>query len=132
MERRYRRGRESRNAKQSNRNDTTPVARNLKQKEELPDLLCMPEDADFNFLIGDNTIGNEIIAKISEFAFRHHQKKGKDYKNTPLCLLYAVGQICPQGKGYSKNHSRRKDLKNLAAQRDNVALVKKILKDHYE
>ena len=116
--------------KRGNRDNTTPVARN--QKEELLDLWCLPENANFNSLFDDNAKGNAIVAKISDFNFRHHQKKGKDYKNTPLCIPYAIGQLCPKGKGCSNNHSWRKDLRSLATQRNNVSSVDSLITDHYK
>ena len=57
----------------------------------MTNLWCLLETANFKTLFGNNTKGNAIVAKILEFKFRHHQKKNGGYKNTPLCLPYAVG-----------------------------------------
>ena len=113
-------------------NNTTPVPRNMKQKEGMPDLWCFPETANFQSLFGNSAKGNAMVAKISEFKFRHHQKKNGGYNNTPLCVLYAVGQSCSKAKGCPKNHSQRKDLRNLATQREDVVLVDNVLKNHYK
>ena len=57
----------------------------------MPDLWGMPDNVDFNTVFGDNTTGNALVAKISIYKFRHHQKKGKNHQSTPLCIPYAVG-----------------------------------------
>ena len=64
----------------------------------MTNLWCLLETANFKTLFGNNTKGNAIVAKILEFKFRHHQKKNGGYKNTPLCLPYAVGQSFPKEK----------------------------------
>ena len=65
--------------KRGDRNDTAQLARNLKQKEGLPDLWRLPENADFNSLFSNNAKGNVLVAKISNFKFHHQQKEGRDY-----------------------------------------------------
>ena len=97
-------------------NYPTPATRNLYQKEGMSDLWHLSEGVKFDSLFGDEPKGNTLVAKISNFKFRHHQKTGRSYKNTPLCIPFAVGQLCPKGKSCPKNHDRRKDLKMITEQ----------------
>lgn len=72
------------------------------------------------------------MTKIFNFKFCHHQKKGRDYKNTLLCILYAVGQLYPKGKGCYKNDSKRKDLRMVPLQQEDVTAVDSLITDQWK
>ena len=69
-------GRVSKKQKRLEKNDNASSTQNYKQKEWLGDLWAMPPELKFTDLFGDNNKGNELVAKICDYKFRHHQKKG--------------------------------------------------------
>ena len=91
----------------------------------------MPPELKFANLFGDNNKGNKLVAKICDYKFRHHQKKGRSFPDTPLCIPYAVGQLCPKGKGCPNNHCSRKDIKKLANQRADAKAVDTLITNQY-
>ena len=117
--------------KRAEKNDSAPSIQNYKQKGGLGDLWVMPPGLKFDDIFGDNAKGNELVAKIHDYKFRHHQKKGKSFPATPLCIPYAVGQPCPKGKNCSNNHCSRKSIKNLANQRADAKAIDTLITDQY-
>ena len=94
-------------------NDAASSIQNYKQKEGMGDLWALPPELKFEDIFGDNAKGNELVAKICNYKFGHHQKKGRSFQDTPLCVPYAVGQPCPKGKGCPHNHCLRRELKKI-------------------
>ena len=125
------RGRVTKKQKRLEKNDTVSTTQNYKQKVGMVDLWGLPVESDFDDIFGDNTKGNELVAKICDYKFRHHQKKGRSFQDTPLCIPYVVGQLCPKGKGCPKNHCQRKDLKRVAEQRADVQAINILITDQY-
>ena len=102
--------------KKHKRADKTPT-RDLTQKRGSKDLWALPEGTNFNSIFSDHPKGNALVAKLLSFKFHHHQKTGQSLTSTPLCILFAVGQSCPKGRDFPKNHSFRKQWKGTRTTR---------------
>ena len=124
-------GRVTKRQKRLEKNDATSSIQNYKQKEVMGDLWALPPELKFEDIFGDNAKGNELVAKICNYKFRHHQKKGRSFQDTPLCVPYAVGQPCPKGKGCPHNHYFRKDLKRAVNQRADVKAINSLITNQY-
>ena len=124
-------GRATKKQKRLEKNDAASSTQNYKQEEGLGDLWAMPPELKFADLFGDNNKGNELVAKICDYKFRHHQKKGRSFPDTPLCIPYVVGQLCPKGKGCPNNHCSRKDIKKLANQRADAKAIDTLITNQY-
>ena len=121
----------TRKQKRSERTDAASSIQNYKQKDGRGYLWSLPPELRFEDIFGDNAKGNELVAKICNYKFGHHQKKGRSFQDTPLCVPYAVGQPCPKGKGCPHNHCLRKDLKRAVDQRADVKAIDTLITDQY-
>ena len=113
------------------REDNTPT-RNYKQKKDIKDLWALLEGTDFNSIFGDHPNGNALLAKLLNFKFQHHQKTGRSFRKTPLCIPFAAGQPCFKGKECPKNHSFRKTMRGVRGQRDDLLAVDSLFTNQYK
>ena len=103
------------------------------RKKIIRDVWCAPVDVDSPKAVyfGDDGNGNANVAKVAAVKFRHHVKKGTDWKNTALCLNFAMGIKCTRGKRCNNCHRTRAQLQALQSEKAKVVKMDKILKDIY-
>ena len=111
------------------------IDRLIQKKGRLTDVWCAPEDKEnpMGFYFGSDEKGKKNTAAIEEITLRHHRKNqnGKSYKQTALCIPFAIGKSCKNGRKCPKNHRTRQMILDLKGGEALCEKIDKVFEDIY-